>query len=70
MAEGRDKQRDPAFTKVSGRCFPLNGLVEVPGEHLRAGLETQVADQEEQGNADRPPVGTLVVHVDIGDREV
>ena len=70
MAEGCFKRRDPAFTKVARRCFPLNGLVDVPSEHHRAELETQVADQEKQGNADGPPLGTLVVHVEIRERGV
>ena len=32
-------------------------------------LKTHVADQEEQGNTDGPPLGTLVVDMDVGDRE-
>ena len=43
-----------------------NGLVEIIGEDHRAELETQVSDQEEQGNTDGPPLGSLVVDVNIG----
>ena len=50
--------------------FSLGTLVEVTREHHCAELETQVADQEEQGNTDGAPLGGLVVDVGVGDREV
>ena len=68
MAEG-SFGRGSAFT-IAGWCFPFNGLVEISCEHRRAELETQVPDQEEQGNADGPPLGTPVVDVDVRDSKV
>ena len=48
----------------------LGTLIKVTSEHHCAELETQVTDQEEQGNTDGPPLGALVVVVNVGDREV
>ena len=61
--------RGPAFSIVRW-CFPFNRLVEINGEHHRAELETQVSDQEEQGNTDGPPLGGLFVDVNISDGEI
>ena len=33
-------------------------------------LQAQIADEQQQRNADGPPLGALVVNVDVGDREV
>ena len=69
MAEGRFEWRGSAIT-IAGWCFPLNGLGEITGEHHHTELETQVSDQEEQGNTDGPPLGALVVDVDVRDSKV
>ena len=47
----------------------LGTFVEGAGEHHRAALETQVADQEAQGNTDGSPLGAIVVGVNVGDSE-
>ena len=33
-------------------------------------LQAQIADEQQQRNAELPPLGALVVNVDVGDREV
>ena len=53
-----------------GLQLPFNGLVEVAGTHDCTELRAQVADQEMQGSTDGPPLGALVVDVDVGDREI
>ena len=49
---------------------PFNGLVEITGEHHRAELETQVTEQEEQGNTDGPPLRALIVYAHVRESKV
>ena len=65
IAEGGFQRRCSALT-IAGLCFPFIGLVEVSCEHYRTELEAQVLDQEGQRDANRPPLGTLVVDVHSG----
>ena len=62
---------DAALT-VGATCwkFSFCSLVEVTGEHDRAELRAQIADEQNQRNEDGPPLGTLIVDVDVGDCEV
>ena len=45
-------------------------IIQVAGEDDSEELHAQVADEQQQRDANRPPLGTLVVDVDVGDREV
>ena len=70
MAEGGFERRDPAFAKVASWRVAFNCFVEIADEDNSAELEAQVPNQEEQGNTNGPPLGALVVHVNIGDCEI
>ena len=70
MAEGGFKRRDPAFAKVARWRFPSDSLAEIASEDDGAELHAQVADEQQESDADGPPLGTLVVHVNIGDCEI
>ena len=49
---------------------PAQHLIEVAGEDDSEELRAQIADEQQQRDANRPPLGALVVDVDVGDREV
>ena len=49
--------------------LPFDGLVDVAGKHDCTELRAQVADPDQQGNADGNLLGAPVVNVDVGDRE-
>ena len=70
VAEGGFQRRDPAFTKVSRWRVTFNGLVEITSKDDGAELHAQVADEQLECTAHRPPLGTLVVHVDISNCEI
>ena len=50
--------------------FTFDSLVEVAGKHNRTELETQVVDDAQERNAHRPPLGALVVDLDVGNRVI
>ena len=50
-------------------CLTLCSFVEVACEDDRAKHHAEVADEQQQRDADRPPLGALVV-VNISDREI
>ena len=70
VAEGGLKRRDPAVTRIARGGFTFDSLVEVAGEDGSAKLRAQVADEQQERDANRPPLGTLVVDVNIGDGEI
>ena len=69
MAEDGFQRRDPAFTKVSRWRVTFNGLVEITSKDDGAELHAQVEDEQLECNAHGPPLGTLVVHVDVSNCE-
>ena len=70
VAGGGFERRDPAFAKVASWRVAFNCFVEIADEDNSAEIEAQVPNQEEQGNANGPLLGALVVHVNIDDCEV
>ena len=71
MAEGRFKRRDAALVRRSvWRSFPLVAFVEITRQDDSTKLHAQIADEQQKRNTDGPPLGALVVNVDVGDREV
>ena len=52
------------------RSFALGAFVKVSREDDSTKLQAQIADEQQQRNAELPPLGALVVNVDVGDREV
>ena len=71
MAEGGLKWRNsPLIQRPVRCCFTLCSFVEVASEDDRAKLHAQVADEQQERNANRPPLGALVVGVYICDREI
>ena len=71
MAEGSLKCGDPPL--VHGpvrRSIALGALIKVAAKDDSAQLHAQVADEQQKRDANRPPLGALVVDVDVGDREV
>ena len=69
VAECSFKRRDPALTKVARWRSTYNGLVEITSKDDSAELHAQVTNELQECDAHGPPLGTLVVHVDVGDRE-
>ena len=70
MAEGGLKRRDPTVTRVARRGFTFDSFVEVAGKHNHTELEAQAADEQQKRDAHRPPLGALVVDVNVGDCEI
>ena len=69
-AEGGLERRDPAIAKIASWRDAFNGLVEIADEDDSAKLQAQVADEQQECDAHRPPPGALVVDVNIGDCEI
>ena len=69
VAEGSLKRRDPTFTPIARWRNTFNSLIEVAGEDDRAELHAQVADEQQECHAHGPPLGALIVDVNIGDGE-
>ena len=69
MAKGGFERRDPAFAIVRWR-FTLNGPVEIASEDDSATHHAQIADVKQECDAHGPPLGALIVDVNIGDCEV
>ena len=55
---------------VGGSVRRSFALIEVAGEDDCAKLHAQVADEQQQRDTNGPPLGALVLDVDIGHREV
>ena len=70
-SHGCFERRNATLTfEDTGGKFALSTVVEVTGEHHSAELEGQGTDQQEHRNAEGPPLGTLVVDVNVGNHEV
>ena len=71
VAERCIKCRDVALVRMSvRRGFAFGTFVKITGHDDSTKLHAQVADEQQEGNAHGPPLGTLAVDVDVGDREV
>ena len=69
--EGSPEWSDPPLVHGSfRRSFALGALVEVAGVDDGAELHAQVGDEQQQRDANRPPLGALVVDVSLGDRKI
>ena len=56
--------------KVRLARFALDFFVKITRQLDSTKLQAQIADEQQQRNADGPPLGALVVDVDVSDREV
>ena len=71
VAECRFKLTGAAMVRRSvWRSFALGSFVEITNQLDSTKLQAQIADEQQQRNADGPPLGAFVVNVDFGDREV
>ena len=70
VAESGIERRGPAFSKIARWRFTFNGHVEIASEDDSAKLRAQVADEQQERDPNRPPLGALVADVDVGDCEV
>ena len=71
MAEGGLERRDPTLLGGSARSkFTLGALIQVAGEDDSAQFHAQVSDKQQERDAHRPPLGAVVVDVNIGDCEI
>ena len=62
------RRRDPTLVGGgAGSEFTLSTLAEVAGKDDSAQLHAKVADKQQERDANRPPLGALVVDVNIGD---
>ena len=55
--------------KIARWRFTFNFLVEIASKDDSAYLHAQVADEQQERDANRPPLGALIVDVNIGDCE-
>ena len=70
VAEGCFKRRDAALVRKSvWNSFALVAFVKITRQDDSTKQHAQIADEQQQRNTDGPPLGVLVVNVDVGDRE-
>ena len=59
--------RDPALTEIAMWRFTFKGPVEITSEDDSAELHAQVADEQQECDAHGPPLGALVIDVNVVD---
>ena len=67
MTDGSFQRRDPAVTQIARGGFTFDSLVKIASEDDSAQLHAQVADEQQECGAHGPPLGALIVDVNIGD---